>query len=226
MGAYTRVFLAFPHKFWPETQRHILIAHPRRGLYGVVTNVGSDLTRYPPSDAHTLCVTVTGDEARRIELLSDDEVSEEVMQLFGHVWAEQAVPPPLAVHVCRWSTDPLFLGAFSVIPPNALRASQAQKLQVPVGPIYFAGEACHARYSGFLHGAYLSGIEAARSIAASLASNPPERNNASLFKSIAGARRVHSPAAASPGTPGSRTPSRHAATPSGSERGGSAPAWT
>jgi hypothetical protein len=36
------------------------------------------------------------------------------MQLFGYVWGEQAVPDPIAVHVCRWSTDPLFMGAFSV----------------------------------------------------------------------------------------------------------------
>jgi polyamine oxidase len=114
MAAYTKVYLAFGSKFWPELQRHILIAHPRRGMYGIVTHLGSGIARYPPADSHILCVTVTGDEARRVEALSDGEVCKEAMELFAAVWAEQVVPRPLAMHVCRWSTDPLFLGAYSV----------------------------------------------------------------------------------------------------------------
>lgn len=229
MGAYTKVYMCFPSKFWPEDQRHILIAHPRRGLYGVVTHLGSGVTRYPPPDSHILCVTVTGDEARRVELLSDDEISDEIMQLFGYVWGEQAVPDPIALQVCRWSTDPLFMGAFSVrrrasmhaappahrardcsprfspriharaaqaIPPNALQFGHA-RLRAPVGPIHFAGEAFHERYSGFLQGAYLSGEEAAREIASALAQAPPDRSDASLlFKPLMASR---SPAASTPG---------------------------
>lgn len=87
MGGYTKVFLAFASKFWPEEQRHILIAHPRRGLYGIVTHLGSGVTRYPPSEAHVLCVTITGDEARRVEGLSDEEVIDEIGQLFSQVAA-------------------------------------------------------------------------------------------------------------------------------------------
>lgn len=58
-----------------------------------------------------------------------------------------------------------------VIPPNALSGG-FDKLQQPVGPIHFAGEAFHERYSGFVHGAYLSGVSAAEAMAERLASAP------------------------------------------------------
>jgi len=201
MGAYTRVYLAFPSKFWPEEQRHILIAHPRRGHYAVVTVMGTEVTRYPPAEAHMLCVTVTGDEARRVDALADDEVTAEVTSLFRDVWGEQPVPAPLSVRVCRWTTDPDFCGAYSVIPPHALQGGFAQ-LQEPVGPIHFAGEAFHERYSGFLHGAFLSGEDAARRIVAALES-AEQRDRAQLmhsplFKNIGTVKTFTRPGAGGP----------------------------
>lgn len=185
--------------------------------------------------------------------------------MHAQVWGEQPVPPPLEAKVCRWSSDPLFLGAFSVgaaarsalpahsvlsardsatprpsdlklrprprplpppapprlllaartravrlfakvIPPNALRDGHS-RLQEPVGPIHFAGEACHARYSGFAHGALLSGRDAAAAIAAALASAPPERADCSLFKPLDGARRAVQGAALTLREPSSGTSS-------------------
>lgn len=116
MGGATKVFLAFPSKFWPEEQAHILIAHPRRGYYAVVSHLGAGAGagRYPPAGAHILCVTVTGAEARRVDALSDDEVVDEIGELFALVWGEAPVPPPLEARVCRWGSDPLFMGAYAV----------------------------------------------------------------------------------------------------------------
>jgi hypothetical protein len=80
-----------------------------------------------------------------------------------------------------------------VIPPNALRDGH-RRLAEPVGPIHFAGEAFHERYSGFLHGAYLSGIRAARAIAEALASAPADRaDGGALFKSLADDERQPRP---------------------------------
>ena len=81
------------------------------------------------------------------------------------------------------------------IPPNALQFGHA-RLRAPVGPIHFAGEAFHERYSGFLQGAYLSGEESAREIAQALAQAPPDRSDASMFFKPLTASR--SPAASTP----------------------------
>lgn len=37
-------------------------------------------------------------------------------------------------------------------------------LTAPVGPVYFAGEACSAKYYGYIHGALISGKETAQQI--------------------------------------------------------------
>ena len=74
------------------------------------------------------------------------------------------------IHVCRWGEDPLFRGAYSFLPVGA-SSDPFAALQQPVGAaqsLWFAGEACHGRHSGYLQGAYLSGESAGNQIAAKL----------------------------------------------------------
>jgi hypothetical protein len=95
----------------------------------------------------------------------------------------------------RVCTPPtVFSARAQAIPPNALQSGHA-RLRAPVGPIHFAGEAFHERYSGFLQGAYLSGEESARAIASALAQAPPERSDASqYFKPLLSSRSPATPA--------------------------------
>jgi len=86
-----------------------------------------------------------------------------------------------------------------VVPPNALRGGY-KRLQEPVGPIHFAGEAFHARYPGSAHGAYLSGCEAASAIVAALARAPPPEPFSSPFCSKLDSARRHASHNPSSGT--------------------------
>ena len=61
-----------------------------------------------------------------------------------------------------WGSDPLFLGSYSYIRPGGREAFP--ELASPEGGMYLAGEATSLRYLGFMHGAYLSGIDTANAI--------------------------------------------------------------
>jgi len=67
--------------------------------------------------------------------------------------------------VTSWAEDPLFRGAYSHAIPGAQAARTALARPLADGRLLFAGEACHPRYAATVAGAWLSGIEAARSVA-------------------------------------------------------------
>ena len=120
-----------------------------------------------------LCFTCTGAEARRVEreLRTTEQVAAELCAALRVACPGVEVPPPSHVRVTRWSEDPLFCGAYSLLPVGC-PMDVFDSLSRPVGDgrVWFAGEACHARYSGFLHGALLSGEEAAARLADELLS--------------------------------------------------------
>jgi len=63
----------------------------------------------------------------------------------------------------RWSREPFIRGAYAVVPVGADGAMEA--LASPVADtLYFAGEATHPDYAGTVHGAFESGVRAARQV--------------------------------------------------------------
>ena len=66
----------------------------------------------------------------------------------------------------RWQSDPHALGSYS-FPAVGAHPDDHDALGGREGPsLHFAGEACSA-YPGTVHGAYLSGLAAAKSLLAS-----------------------------------------------------------
>ena len=72
-------------------------------------------------------------------------------------------PAPKAAQVSRWSKDSFALGAYSFnkagMERNARKALAGPDWD---GRLVFAGEACSHHYHGTAHGAYLSGVDAAK----------------------------------------------------------------
>jgi len=65
--------------------------------------------------------------------------------------------------VTRWGKDPFTLGGYSAARPGM--SGQRAALAAPLaGCLYFAGEACSTRFFATVHGAYLSGVQAATQI--------------------------------------------------------------
>ena len=81
---------------------------------------------------------------------------------------------PINIHVTKWSSDPNTFGSYSFYPPKAYNNSDFEDLLRPLSSeddgrgthkkIFFAGEAYDYKYSGYVHGAYLSAEKTAMEI--------------------------------------------------------------
>ncbi|MBV8848302.1 MAG: FAD-dependent oxidoreductase [Methylobacteriaceae bacterium] len=72
-----------------------------------------------------------------------------------------------AIASTRWQADPFARGSYSHALPG--HADDRSVLAAPVGDrLFFAGEACSPEFFSTAHGAYLSGIDAARQVRAAL----------------------------------------------------------
>ncbi|PSC70494.1 spermine oxidase-like [Micractinium conductrix] len=117
---------------------------------------------------------LTGAEAAAMEAASDEEVLGTLRRL-AEVFPALQLPPGASwdrvqLHRSRWGSDPLFRGSYSYLGPGSSPADVAA-LQAPVeGPdggaprVLFAGEACHVKYIGTMHGAALTGRLAAQTL--------------------------------------------------------------
>ncbi|CAD6265930.1 unnamed protein product [Miscanthus lutarioriparius] len=157
MAVYTKIFLKFPKKFWPEGKgrEFFLYASSRRGYYGVWQEFEK---QYP--GANVLLVTVTDEESRRIEQQSDNQTKAEIMQVLRKMFPGKDVPDATDILVPRWWSDRFYKGTFSNWPIGVNRYEYDQ-LRAPVGRVYFTGEHTSEHYNGYVHGAYLSGIDSA-----------------------------------------------------------------
>ncbi|CAD6265937.1 unnamed protein product [Miscanthus lutarioriparius] len=114
--------------------------------------------QYP--GANVLLVTVTDEESRRIEQQSDNQTKAEIMQVLRKMFPGKDVPDATDIHVPRWWSDRFYKGTFSNWPIGVNRYEYDQ-LRAPVGSVYFTGEHTSEHYNGYVHGAYLSGIDSA-----------------------------------------------------------------
>ncbi|KAI4993032.1 hypothetical protein ZWY2020_007345 [Hordeum vulgare] len=141
--------------FWPQGKgrEFFLYASSRRGYYGVWQEFEA---QYP--DANVLLVTVTDDESRRIEQQSDNQTKAEIVEVLRSMFPGEDVPDATDILVPRWWSDRFYRGTFSNWPIGVNRYEYDQ-LRAPVGRVYFTGEHTSEHYNGYVHGAYLSGIE-------------------------------------------------------------------
>ncbi|KAJ7566173.1 hypothetical protein O6H91_02G091200 [Diphasiastrum complanatum] len=159
MAIYTKIFLKFRYKFWPtgEGTEFFLYASERRGYYPYWQHLENE---YPGSNI--IFVTVTDDESRRIEQQSDDETKAEIMVVLRHMFGS-AIPEAEAILVPIWWKNRFFGGTYSNW-PIGVDTHDFHKIQAPVGPLYFCGEHTSQLYNGYVHGAYLTGINTAEAL--------------------------------------------------------------
>ncbi|KAL6643037.1 hypothetical protein ACP70R_021218 [Stipagrostis hirtigluma subsp. patula] len=157
MAVYTKIFLKFPKKFWPKGpgRKVFLYASSRRGYYPVWLQFDET---YP--GWNVLLVTVTDDESRRIEQQSDNQTKAEAVEVLRKMFPNEDVPDATNILVPRWWSNRFFKGSFSNWPIGVNRY-EYDLIRAPVGRVYFTGEHTSERYNGYVHGAYLAGIDSA-----------------------------------------------------------------
>ena len=156
MGELEKVVLRYDDAFWPDPANgNWVYVSEQTGEFPLIV----DYTAFAGGEP-TLVGFYSGGYGRSIADLSDDAIAGRLAEIAGEI-AGAPGPTPTDVHVTRWKSDPFALGAYIYFPSGSSTAD-IDALAAPVGErLLFAGEATSRQYSGYLHGALLSGIREA-----------------------------------------------------------------
>lgn len=158
VGAFDKVILQFPTRFWPSGNWFINIEG--KSPYG--TTFSSLEVAAPGSNI--LIGWQFGSTATIREAMTDAALVSAVRADLQRMFPGRTLPAPVATAVTRWSADPFACGAYS-FPVVGSPRSDITALAAPVGTsLFFAGEATNADYPSTVHGAFLSGQREARNI--------------------------------------------------------------
>lgn len=156
-GNVTKVALKFDAPHWPEDVQYFGLMTEEKGRWNYFLN-------YRTFSKHNILLGLSvGAHAGRVEALPDAAVAADIMRAVRAMFGEN-VPDPEAMRVTRWSREPHFRGAYSFARKGA-RPEDFDGLAAPIeSTLLLAGEHTTFRHHGTVHGAYLSGLEAARII--------------------------------------------------------------
>ncbi|XP_043704993.1 protein FLOWERING LOCUS D [Telopea speciosissima] len=164
-GLLNKVAMLFPHVFWGsdlDTFGHLSDDHSRRGefflFYSYATVAGGPL----------LIALVAGEAALKFESMAPTDAVTRVLQILKGIYEPQGidVPEPIQTVCTRWGSDPFSLGSYSNVAVGASGDDYDILAEnVGDGRLFFAGEATTRRYPATMHGAFLSGLREAASMA-------------------------------------------------------------
>lgn len=155
-GNYEKLALRFPHTFWPtEPQRFNYLPDRDPQLFTSWINL-AHYTGEPVIVAHH-----AGSRAIHINAWDDERLIREALAVLARLFRAQ-IPTPVDYTRTHWQADPFSRGSYSFAQVGAQPGDRAALGQPVAGRLFFAGEAVHPRYFGTVHGAYETGILAAR----------------------------------------------------------------
>ena len=155
MGLLNKALVVFPTAFW-DTEADFLTFHrdPPPLFYAWL-----NLYRYTGQAA--LVGFTAGSMARQVERMSEAEITANVM---ARTRRAGTTPEPLLVRASHWGADPYAGGSYSYLGVGATSEDRMQ-LAAPVSrTLFFAGEATHRDDPASVHGAWWSGLRAAREV--------------------------------------------------------------
>ena len=157
MGLLNKVFFRFPSVFWDEQVEGLGWISAEKGRWNAWLNM----------HAYTSLPILLGFNAahfgRKLESWSDEVIIADGLEVLRTIYGPN-IPYPDAWQITRWASDPFAYGSYSFNAVGA-NATTRETLAQPVnGRLFFAGEATSVDYPATIHGAYLSGLRAAREI--------------------------------------------------------------
>lgn len=168
MGVLNKCYLRFPRVFWPEDVDWLECITERHGEWVEWVSFARAL------GAPVLLGFNAAARGREIESWSDAEIVADAMAALRRLFGND-IPEPIDYQLTRWASDPFALGAYSYNPVGATPQTRRQLARGFSDRMILAGEATEAEYFGTAHGAYLSGLRAARQVTAASASGPGKR---------------------------------------------------
>ncbi|MGB0387565.1 MAG: flavin monoamine oxidase family protein [Ardenticatenaceae bacterium] len=163
-GYYEKLAMRFDRFYWPhDKQRFNYISAGEPSLFNVWLNVGY-YTNEP-----ILVAYHAGRRARRINEWSDEAFLERTIAVMQRLFGDNGygtIPQPLNYVRTNWQKSPFSQGSYSFAQIGQ-QPNDRETLAQPVGTrLFFAGEASHPHLCATIHGAYETGIRAAREIMA------------------------------------------------------------
>jgi lysine-specific histone demethylase 1 len=171
-GVVNKVCLVFEDVFWDESQDVICISQDgdgndemhmssyqnTRGRFFMFLNCTKS-TRKP-----CLVGMVAGNAAIHLVNESDDELVEQARCVLEKVYPKCRSVELTESIVTRWQIDPFSRGSFSYVGLEASGADFDLVGRQIGNSLHFAGEATNRMYPGTVHGAYISGLRAAKDV--------------------------------------------------------------
>lgn len=157
MGLLDKLYLRFPHIFWPKEADLLGYISPAKGEWNETLNIA----HY--TGAPVLLCFNAATYGRAIEKLSDSEIVAGAMKTLRTLYGP-AIPEPTGHLVTRWAGDPYAYGSYSYLRPGTSGETRDALAASVDDRIFFAGEATSRDYPSTVHGAYLSGLAAAEEI--------------------------------------------------------------
>ena len=157
MGVLNKCYLRFERVFWPDNVDWLEYVSLQHGEWTQWVSF-QRVAQLP-----ILLGFNAADRGREIEAWSDDRVVESAMQTLKTIFGAK-LPQPVGYQITRWGKDPFAAGAYSY---NAYGSTPAMRdtLAQPLGNrLFFAGEATSKDHFGTAHGAYMSGMKAAKDV--------------------------------------------------------------
>lgn len=158
MGLLNKAYVRFAEPFWDTSVDFSTTYADPPPLYYAWLN----LQRYTGQPA--LLGFTSGTRARDIERMSDDVVRATIFSRLLSTLRPDARPALLELRVSRWGADPWAGGSYSFLGLGA-NADDRVTLGEPVSnTLFFAGEATHRDDPASVHGAWWSGLRAAKEV--------------------------------------------------------------
>lgn len=155
MGTVNKLALLWNEAFWDESTQYFGFLGGERGQFPYWLNT-LPFTKQP-----ALMTFALGNYGRKFDGMTDHEAVADALKV-PRVMFGDSVPEPKGFVRTRWGADPFAGGSYSFPGPGA-EPDLVRSLAEPIGEsVYFAGEHTSIRYRGTVHGAYLSGVAAAR----------------------------------------------------------------
>ena len=157
MGTINKVFCQFDSAFWPTDTQYFGYHAPVKGLFAYW------LSYRTFSQINCLVGIAIGNGGAMLDAMSDAQVTaaagEALKVMFG-----PNTPAPKKVNASRWNIDPFAYGAYSYGSLNTLPIDFTNMAATVDNKLFFAGEHTSTLYKATVHGAYISGNDAADKI--------------------------------------------------------------
>ena len=167
VGSYEKLIMRFDKFYWPRDKQRFNyitdISNKGTPLYNTWLNIG-----YYTGDP-ILVVYHPGRRARLTNEWSDEEFLARTITMMQRLFGDNGygtIPNPVGYLRTNWQNDPFSRGCIS-FDRIGQQPNDRRILAQPVGErLFFAGEASHPHFYATAHGAYETGVRAAREVMA------------------------------------------------------------